>query len=168
MLEDRSRLSRTTSDLPPDAIQDEKATKRAYYSDVDAIAYASCRMPNTYAASSRVFHELSSRLPSFSPESHLDFGAGTGAAVWAAKRVWSESIKQTLGVDTATTMTDVARELLQGPDGPLLNGVEFFNDLPAKNSPKVNLLRREAPYGRQVTLFYLAVLWARECSLRTK
>ena len=48
-------------------------------------AYAAARMPGCYAAVARVFDELRQRLPDLAPRSMLDFGAGPGTAVWAAR-----------------------------------------------------------------------------------
>lgn len=48
-------------------------------------AYAAARMPGCYAAVARVLDELRLRLPDFAPASMLDFGAGPGTAVWAAR-----------------------------------------------------------------------------------
>ena len=48
-------------------------------------AYAAARMPGCYAAVARVLDELRLRLPDFTPRSMLDFGAGPGTAIWAAR-----------------------------------------------------------------------------------
>lgn len=45
------------------------------------------RMPACYAAVYKVLEEVSVRLPTFTPESMLDFGAGPGTAIWAAHEV---------------------------------------------------------------------------------
>ncbi len=42
-------------------------------------------MPGCYAAVARVLDELRLRLPDFAPRSMLDFGAGPGTAIWAAR-----------------------------------------------------------------------------------
>src|SRR5580698_7924728 len=47
------------------------------------IAYLQARMPATYAASCRVFHEIRSRLPDVELRSLLDLGAGPGTTAWA-------------------------------------------------------------------------------------
>ena len=54
---------------------------------VQAAAYMAARMPACYAAVYKVLEEVSMRLPTFSPESMLDFGAGPGTAIWAAHEV---------------------------------------------------------------------------------
>ncbi len=45
------------------------------------------RMPACYAAVYKVLEEVSMRLPTFTPQSMLDFGAGPGTAIWAAHEV---------------------------------------------------------------------------------
>lgn len=57
-------------------------------SDLDAAAYATYRMPATFAAVRSVLGETARLAPSLAPVSHLDVGGGTGAAVWAAAQVW--------------------------------------------------------------------------------
>jgi Mitochondrial small ribosomal subunit Rsm22 len=57
------------------------------YNARTAAAYGLVRLPACFAVASRVLHELSTRLPGFSPRSLLDFGAGPGTASWAAQEV---------------------------------------------------------------------------------
>ncbi|MEQ3554064.1 small ribosomal subunit Rsm22 family protein [Pseudonocardia nematodicida] len=52
----------------------------------DAAAYAAYRMPATHAAVRDVLGRAAGRVPA--PETHVDVGGGTGAAVWAAAEVW--------------------------------------------------------------------------------
>lgn len=54
---------------------------------MQATAYVAARMPGCYAAIYNIMDELSVRLPSFHPQSMLDFGSGPGTAVWAAQEV---------------------------------------------------------------------------------
>lgn len=63
------------------------------YNESQALAYALSRLPGCYAASLRIFRELSVRLPDFQPKTLLDFGAGPGTAAWAAQEVrnWPQS-----------------------------------------------------------------------------
>eukprot|EP00879_Flechtneria_rotunda_P022518 GHRR01023769.1.p1 GENE.GHRR01023769.1~~GHRR01023769.1.p1 ORF type:complete len:393 (+),score=95.81 GHRR01023769.1:919-2097(+) len=57
------------------------------YSEAEALTYALSRLPGCYAATSRIFKELSLRLPEYRPQCMLDFGAGPGTATWAAQEV---------------------------------------------------------------------------------
>ena len=54
----------------------------------DVVAYAAYRMPATFAAVVAALDAFASRTGEWRPESHLDVGGGTGAAVWAAAEVW--------------------------------------------------------------------------------
>lgn len=57
------------------------------YRASEVVGYAAARLPACYAVAHRVFQELSTRLPSFQPQTMLDFGAGPGTAIWAATDV---------------------------------------------------------------------------------
>ena len=56
----------------------------------DAVAYAAYRMPATFAAVSSALGAFAECTDDWRPESHLDVGGGTGAAVWAAAAVWGD------------------------------------------------------------------------------
>ena len=53
-----------------------------------ALAYATARMPATYAAAIKTFDMLADVSGSFAPLTHLDLGAGPGTAAFAARAVW--------------------------------------------------------------------------------
>lgn len=57
-------------------------------SELDAAAYAGYRMPATFAAASAALRQVAAAMPGFAPRTQVDVGGGTGAAVWAAARVW--------------------------------------------------------------------------------
>ncbi|WP_369204931.1 small ribosomal subunit Rsm22 family protein [Streptomyces sp. PU-14G] len=85
----------------------------------DAVAYAAYRMPATFAAASAALDALAERAPGWAPASHLDIGGGTGAAVWAAARVWETSRtapRPTTVLDWAEPALDLGRELASGAD----------------------------------------------------
>jgi ribosomal protein RSM22 (predicted rRNA methylase) len=52
------------------------------------LAYAAYRMPATYAAIHAALRRLHTAVPPLQPRTLVDFGAGTGAAAWAATEVW--------------------------------------------------------------------------------
>jgi ribosomal protein RSM22 (predicted rRNA methylase) len=58
--------------------------------DLAARAYLAARLPATYAAVRSALNAIAGRRPDFAPESLLDFGAGPGTALWAARDCWSE------------------------------------------------------------------------------
>jgi hypothetical protein len=45
-------------------------------------------MPYNYFVYKRVMSEVRKRMPTFKPESVLDFGAGLGSGAWAANHVF--------------------------------------------------------------------------------
>lgn len=59
----------------------------ALYDEASALAYGATRLPACYAALRRVLGEVKARMPSWRPDSMLDFGAGPGTATWAAQEV---------------------------------------------------------------------------------
>lgn len=76
---------------------DERDMFRSFMtSEAHRLAYLTFRMPATYAVNSRVLGELKIRMPSFSPDSIGDFGAGPGTATWAAADIYPEITKATL------------------------------------------------------------------------
>ncbi len=96
----RAALAATSTRHPGPALQETTARLVQRYQlgtpaeaplltcDLDAAAYATYRMPATYAAVRAVLGEAARLAPSLAPTSHLDVGGGTGSAVWAAAQVW--------------------------------------------------------------------------------
>jgi ribosomal protein RSM22 (predicted rRNA methylase) len=79
-------------------------------SDGDVVAYAAYRMPATYAAVRKALGYLAEAAPAFRPTTHLDLGAGTGAAVWAAAATWP-SLTTVTAVDQEPEMVTLGRRL---------------------------------------------------------
>ncbi len=76
----------------------------------DAIpAYLVTRLPATYAVLARVFEELHSRLPDFTPQRLWDLGAGPGTATLAALELWPEL--QSELVESQVAMVQAGRDL---------------------------------------------------------
>ncbi|CAH3026740.1 unnamed protein product, partial [Porites evermanni] len=103
-------------------IKNTKKPKRAEYKVIrynkrESVAYAASRIPASYGATLRVFHEISRREPDFKPETLLDFGSGTGMGVWAAHEKWGDSIREYQCVDVSQDMNNVAEYLLRGGEG---------------------------------------------------
>lgn len=90
------------------------------YGNKEAVSYAASRLEATYGATFRVLAEIAQRVPSFKPETLLDFGSGLGTAVWAAHQLWAESIYEFMCVDTSQEMGEMARLLRLG--GQTLTG----------------------------------------------
>ncbi len=53
-------------------------------------AYAATRLPATFAACAAALTQARLRRPNWRPRTLLDVGAGTGAALWAARTVWPD------------------------------------------------------------------------------
>jgi ribosomal protein RSM22 (predicted rRNA methylase) len=56
--------------------------------DLTARAYLAARLPATYAAIRAALDAVAAVRPGFSPRRLLDFGAGPGTALWAARDCW--------------------------------------------------------------------------------
>jgi ribosomal protein RSM22 (predicted rRNA methylase) len=61
----------------------------AIATEADALAYATARMPATYAALAASLNALGEIRGEFSPQSLLDVGAGPGTASWAAAEMFA-------------------------------------------------------------------------------
>jgi ribosomal protein RSM22 (predicted rRNA methylase) len=81
---------------------------------VDVAAYAVYRMPATFAAVRAALAQLARACPDLAPASQLDLGGGTGAAVWAARSVFSS-----LGTATVLDQVPEALEVGRRIDPPL-------------------------------------------------
>ncbi|BDA42580.1 probable methyltransferase-like protein 17, mitochondrial at N-terminal half [Coccomyxa sp. Obi] len=91
--------------------QQEKRSRQLQYDDNQATAYVAARMPGCYAAIYNIMDELSVRLPSFHPQSMLDFGSGPGTAVWAAQEIWHTSLYDVLAVEPSTAMAALGQRI---------------------------------------------------------
>ena len=77
--------------------------------DLAARAYLAARLPATYAAIRAVLDHVGSARPEFAPASLLDFGAGPGTALWAARDCWPDLAAATL-VEASTPMRKFGAE----------------------------------------------------------
>ncbi|XP_071919885.1 rsm22-cox11 tandem protein 2, mitochondrial-like isoform X1 [Coffea arabica] len=118
-------LPRSTSkELVEDPLKSMQSSKRwkiksAYgdiglkYRDDETIAYVASRMPAVYAACYRVLSEVKRRLPDFSPAKVLDFGAGTGSAMWALREVWPKSMEKINLIEPSQSMQRAGQRLIK-------------------------------------------------------
>jgi ribosomal protein RSM22 (predicted rRNA methylase) len=88
-------------------------TSRMIRTAVDALAYASVRMPATYAAVSASLNALCEVRRDFAPTTLLDIGAGPGTASWAAAAAFP-SMKSFALLDENTALRLLALELVRG------------------------------------------------------
>ncbi|KAL6543986.1 hypothetical protein OROGR_010483 [Orobanche gracilis] len=84
------------------------------YQEDQTVAYVAARMPAVYSALYRVLKEVRKRVPYFSPGKVLDFGAGTGSALWAMMEVWPGSLERINLVEPSQSMQRAGQSLLKG------------------------------------------------------
>jgi ribosomal protein RSM22 (predicted rRNA methylase) len=101
-----------------------------------ALAYAVARMPATHAACSAVFARLAEVMADLQPRTLLDVGAGTGAATWAAVRVWPGLEAITL-LEPNPALRNLAQRL--ATEGPLAKAKFVSSDLEA-DKPDADLV----------------------------
>lgn len=84
-----------------------------------ASAYATVRMPATYAAVRAAMAAAAEARPDFAPRTMLDAGSGPGTAAWAAADAWG-SIKSIVALEGSRAMAELGRRLwdhrLSGPE----------------------------------------------------
>lgn len=147
MTSSRDSLSKTVDQLresfaeshPPES--SVKPKLKSAYDHLSTISYAAGAMPSTYGATARVLAETKRRLKSeraaspgsqdWAPSAVLDYGSGTGAAAWAAKEVWPESIIKYYGLEKSSSMIWLSEHLLtkQAPPETLSTPLPWTNNL---------------------------------------
>jgi ribosomal protein RSM22 (predicted rRNA methylase) len=108
------------------------ASSHGIATQLTAAAYATARMPATYAASAAVFARLAEVMPDFRPASLLDVGAGTGAASWAAVTAWP-GLQTVTMLEPNPALRNLARRLAE--DGPLAKAEFVSGNLDADKHP---------------------------------
>jgi ribosomal protein RSM22 (predicted rRNA methylase) len=112
------------------------ASSHGIATQLAAAAYATARMPATYAACAAVFARLAAVTPNFRPQSLLDVGAGTGAASWAAMTAWP-GIQTTTMLEPNPALRSLARRLAE--NGPL-GCAEFLSGNLDVDKPQADLV----------------------------
>ena len=87
-------------------------------------AYAAARMPATFVAAAHAMTAAAELARSFAPTSHLDIGAGTGAAAWAARGVWP-SIRAVSLIDREPAVIDLGRRLATASGDAVLASADW-------------------------------------------
>jgi ribosomal protein RSM22 (predicted rRNA methylase) len=98
--------------------------------DLAARAYLAARLPATYAAIRVALDAVATVRPEFAPRRLLDFGAGPGTALWAARNCWH-------GLDAATLIEASGSMRKFGAAFAPQSGVaaiDWCSDLPASGS----------------------------------
>ncbi|XP_021100195.1 methyltransferase-like protein 17, mitochondrial isoform X2 [Heterocephalus glaber] len=84
------------------------------YNEELSLVYMAARLDGGFAAVSRAFHEIQTRIPQFQPQTMMDFGSGTGSVTWAAHATWGQSLREYMCVDSSAAMLNLAEKLLKG------------------------------------------------------
>lgn len=109
-----------------------QSQERFIFSKAHRIAYASTRMPATFAVVRRVLEEVKNCLPEVVFESLLDLGSGPGTALWAAADVFPDMGKATL-IEQDPELIALGKRLASQSEQPLIKAAEWHvGDL---NSP---------------------------------
>ncbi len=117
------------------------ASSQAIATPLAAAAYATARMPATFAACAAVFARLAEVMPDFRPASLLDAGAGTGAASWAAVTAWPGLQTLTM-LEPNPALRNLARRLAEAhliESSPLAKAEFFSGNLDAEK-PEADLV----------------------------
>jgi ribosomal protein RSM22 (predicted rRNA methylase) len=77
--------------------------------DLAARAYLAARLPATYAAIRAALEAVAAVRPEFAPSSLLDFGAGPGTVLWAARDGWPDLAAATL-IEASASMRKFGAE----------------------------------------------------------
>src|SRR5450432_3128584 len=80
-------LSRGVEHLIETYRSGETPTTPILATEEQVLAYAAYRMPATYAVIQAALRHVHTAVPALQPRTLVDFGAGTGAAAWAAADV---------------------------------------------------------------------------------
>ncbi|MGH8912516.1 MAG: small ribosomal subunit Rsm22 family protein [Acidimicrobiia bacterium] len=85
-------------------------------SPLAALAYATYRMPGTYAAVRMVLDHSAATIPGLQPRSALDVGGGTGAGAWALADRWPDIETVTIQ-DRSPTVVQLGERLAASRSG---------------------------------------------------
>ncbi|KAI3866806.1 hypothetical protein MKW92_050391 [Papaver armeniacum] len=103
---------------------------KKYLRDDETLAYVASRMPAVYSACHRILREVRRRLPGFQPATVLDFGSGTGSALWALREIWPHSLEKISLVEPSKAMQRAAQSLTLGmKDLPLIKSYDSIQAL---------------------------------------
>ncbi|GAB4434475.1 MAG: small ribosomal subunit Rsm22 family protein [Chloroflexi bacterium OHK40] len=130
-----------------------------------ALAYATVRMPATFAAAAAALGAVAAARPDLAPVSLLDAGAGTGAALWAAAITWEHLETATL-LEQNETLTKLGQRLARSARLPALQRATWQQtnllgtwDAPAHDLVTATYVLGELPEAARPAL--VAQLWER-------
>lgn len=105
----------------------------------DALAYATVRLPATYAACAAALAEARRAAPDFSPASLLDAGSGPGGGSWAAAAAWP-ALRDITWFDASGPFLDLAARLAADGPAALRGAAVRRGDLAAGAFPSADLV----------------------------
>lgn len=119
-------LSRAANDLSARYREEHGRGVPVAESVADVAAYAAFRFPATYAAIVAALEALKEQRDTSHPRSLLDLGAGLGAGLWAAVRVWPD-IEQVTAVDAQQDMIMSGWELCRTSEHGALRSAKWIH-----------------------------------------
>jgi ribosomal protein RSM22 (predicted rRNA methylase) len=88
------------------------------------LAYAAYRMPATYAVIRAALRRVHTAVPALQPRTLVDFGAGTGAAAWAATEIWPTIDNVTL-LEQSAAAIDLGSRMMATSERGALQGAAW-------------------------------------------
>ncbi|KAK0199070.1 mitochondrial small ribosomal subunit Rsm22-domain-containing protein [Armillaria mellea] len=154
--EDAKRLFLNPDTHKWDTEYDEKYKSwehRMRHSERDGTAFASVALPAHYSAITAVLSHAKHRMgPEWLVERVVDWGAGTGSALWAALHVFQKSdierpveelkaadstLDTYLGIDKRDGLVEMGKRILHGIPVPPMSDITFRRGLPYPSLDKV-------------------------------
>ena len=80
---------RQAANMPGHAVHGPGESAPLLYGPRETLAFTLHRTLPLFGVAATLFREVAESLPSWTPRTMLDVGSGTGAAIWAAREVWS-------------------------------------------------------------------------------
>lgn len=141
------------------------------YTREATIGYLQRKMPYSYSIFRRVLHEVKLRMPQdFKPEAVLDYGAGLGSGLWAAKHVFGEEVARIAAVEPNTSMRKLGKyitEELNEKSGNNILWVDSLSMIPGIGGAKgkfdivlLGFVLQEVPTAKQREML-MEALWSR-------
>ncbi len=120
-------LGRAATDLSARYREEHARGVPIAQSVADVAAYAAYRFPATYAAIVAALEALKEQRDALRPRSMLDLGAGLGAGLWAAERVWPD-IERLTAVDAQQDMITSGWDLCRTSTHSALRSAKWIHD----------------------------------------
>ena len=80
----------------------------------EAAVYAVARLAPEFASLLYCFRQAMLRDPAFRPQAVLNHGSGAGAALWAARHLWRDSVAEFVGIEQRRHLLELSSLLAHG------------------------------------------------------